>query len=223
MGRARASTYEEQARRLPPEARRAQLLACAIEAVASMGLERATHAEVARLARVSVPTVFVYFPTREDLIAAVLRAVAQSLDDFAGATFSLSDPTSRLTALARAFARAAEEIPDVMRVWLDWSTTVRAAIWPRYLKVQERIVANVAIAIRDARGGPSVRKPSQQDVAVARMFVGSGHTVALMKLAGAARGDVDALIEAIVAGTLAAAGGDVNRRTTARSGSDAAT
>lgn len=168
-----------------------------------MGIERATHAEVARLAGVSVPTVFVYFPTREDLISAVLREVARALDDFAGATFALPDPAARLTALARAFERAADEMPDVMRVWLDWSTAVRTAIWPRYLKVQERIVANVALAVRDFRA--SGAKSSTRDVAIARMFVGSGHTVALLKLAGARQSEVDDLIEAIVAGTLAAA------------------
>lgn len=168
-----------------------------------MGIERATHAEVARLAGVSVPTVFVYFPTREDLISAVLREVARALDDFAGATFALPDPAARLTALARAFERAAHKMPDVMRVWLDWSTAVRTAIWPRYLRVQERIVANVAIAVRDVRANAA--PPSAQDIALARVFVGSGHTVALMKLAGARQADVDNLIEAIVASTLAAA------------------
>jgi TetR/AcrR family hemagglutinin/protease transcriptional regulator len=191
------------ARRLPPKARRSQLLACAVAAVASMGIERATHAAVARLAGVSVPTVFVYFPTREDLISAVLREVARALDDFAGATFALPHPAARLTALARAFERAADEMPDVMRVWLDWSTAVRTAIWPRYLKVQERIVANVATAVRDHRSDTA--KPSQQDVAVARMFVGSGHTIALLKLAGAQQFEVDQLVDAIVSGTLAAA------------------
>ena len=168
-----------------------------------MGIERATHAEVARLAGVSVPTVFVYFPTRDDLIGAVLREVARALDAFAGATLRLPDPSARLTSLARAFERAADEIPDVMRVWLDWSTAVRTTIWPRYLRVQERIVADVAIAVRDCRA-PREAKPSAQDIAVARMFVGSGHTVALTKLAGAPQSDVDRLIEAIVAGTLSA-------------------
>lgn len=195
---------QETAKRLPPKARRSQLLGCAIAAVAAMGIERATHAEVARLAGVSVPTVFVYFPTRDDLIGAVLREVAHALDAFAGATLELSDPAQRLIALARAFERAADEIPDVMRVWLDWSTAVRTAIWPRYLKVQERIVASVAIAVRDCRL-PRDAKPSAHDIAVARMFVGSGHTIALSKLAGAPQSDVDRLVDAIVTGTLAVA------------------
>jgi TetR/AcrR family hemagglutinin/protease transcriptional regulator len=195
---------QETAKRLPPKARRAQLLGCAIVAVAAMGIERATHAEVARLAGVSVPTVFVYFPTRDDLVGAALREVAHALDAFAGATLALSDPARRLTSLARAFERAADEIPDVMRVWLDWSTAVRTTIWPRYLKVQDRIVANVATAVRDYRS-PREARPSAHDIAVARMFVGSGHTVALSKLAGAPQSDVDRLIEAIVSGTLAAA------------------
>ena len=65
------------AARLDPAQRRAQLLACAITAFAEVGISRAGHAEVARRAGVSVPTVFVYFPTREALVDAVLGEVGR--------------------------------------------------------------------------------------------------------------------------------------------------
>jgi TetR/AcrR family transcriptional regulator, hemagglutinin/protease regulatory protein len=190
-------------RRLAPGARRAQLLDCAVSAFASMGLERATHAEVARLANVSVPTVFVYFPTREDLAAAVLGEVERFLDRIVGASMALrSSPEERLTALAQAFAHAADGPGHLIRVWLDWSTAVRADVWPAYLKVQERIVVQVACAVGEYRAGKPV-KPSLGDEAAARMFVGSGHTVALMKLAGAPDKEVDGFIGVVVAATLA--------------------
>lgn len=188
-------------KRLAPEARRAQLTPCAVAAVAAMGLERATHAEVARLAQVSVPTVFVYFPTREDLVAAVLDEVEAFLDRIVAASFALPVPGDRLMALARAFEHGADAERDVIRVWLDWSTAVRDDWWPGYLTVQARIAAHVAAAVRDHRGGRE-RKPPASDVAAARIFVGSGHTVALMKLAGAPQGEVDSLIGAVVAATL---------------------
>ena len=65
-------------RRLAPEARRAELMAVAIEVFARRGLGEARHAEIAAEAGVSVPTVFVYFPTRDALVHAVLDHVASS-------------------------------------------------------------------------------------------------------------------------------------------------
>ena len=61
--------------RLSPEARRAQLLECALAAFAEHGVARATHSHVAERAGVSVPAVHSYFRTRDDLVAAVLSEV----------------------------------------------------------------------------------------------------------------------------------------------------
>ena len=54
-------------KRLPPDERRAQLLAIAIDVFAERGLGAARHAEIAERAGVAVSTVFVYFPTREEV------------------------------------------------------------------------------------------------------------------------------------------------------------
>jgi TetR/AcrR family hemagglutinin/protease transcriptional regulator len=167
-----------------------------------MGLERATHAEAARLANVSVPTAFVYFPTRKDLVAAVLGEVERFLETILEASMSLDRrPEARLKALGQAFAHAADGPGELIRVWLDWSTAVRSDVWPAYLEVQERIVARVADAVTEYRTGKSGR-PSLADEAAARMFVGSGHTVALMKLARAPEKEVDKLIGVVVAAAL---------------------
>ena len=66
----------ERRRRLPPEERRAQLLSIAIDVFADRGLGAARHAEIAERAGVAVSTVFAYFETREALVDAVLREVA---------------------------------------------------------------------------------------------------------------------------------------------------
>src|SRR5215510_2353636 len=63
------------ARRLLPTERRAQLLICALRVFARRGLGEARHGEIAKEAGVSVPTVFFYFPTRNELVNAVLDEV----------------------------------------------------------------------------------------------------------------------------------------------------
>ena len=65
--------------RLTAEARRAQLLNCALEVFASRGLSEARHTDVAAAAGVSVPTMFHYYPTREVLAEAVLAEVSRFL------------------------------------------------------------------------------------------------------------------------------------------------
>jgi len=72
MVRRKPATKRARARRLDPSERRPQLLQCAIRVFARRGLGGAHHAEISREARVSIPTVFFYFPTREVLVMAVL-------------------------------------------------------------------------------------------------------------------------------------------------------
>lgn len=61
--------------RLSPEARRDQLMECAVEVFSRRGIGRAGHAEIAEQAKVSVATVFNYFNTREDLVDEVLTEI----------------------------------------------------------------------------------------------------------------------------------------------------
>ena len=68
-------TTRFRARRLSPTERRTQLLTCALRVFARRGLGEARHAEIAKEAGVSIPAVFFYFPTRADLVDAVLCEV----------------------------------------------------------------------------------------------------------------------------------------------------
>lgn len=119
------------ARRAPqldPAARRAQLLDCAMAAFAERGIGGAGHAQVAERAGVSTPTVFAYFPTRQDLTREILlevhrRATAMIRDHLAGP----GSPRQRLAVLLAATEDQAKAEPDTMRVYLDWVTSCDAA------------------------------------------------------------------------------------------------
>jgi TetR/AcrR family hemagglutinin/protease transcriptional regulator len=141
---------------------------------------------VAAVARVSLPAVFHYFPTRDALVSAVLddveRLYLAMLADAAAAT---AGATARDTLLAhaRAFARSVEDHADHARVWLDWSTAVRDQLWRRYLVFSRRVDRTVAATIRRGRRDGSVAPDVVADDA-ARLFVGAAYAVMQMKLAG---------------------------------------
>ncbi len=90
-----AEPVRKRAERLQPEQRRKQLLRCAVREFARTGIGSTVHADVARDASVSVPTVFQYFATREHLtnaiIAEVERFLLQILDETIGDTASSTD------------------------------------------------------------------------------------------------------------------------------------
>jgi TetR/AcrR family hemagglutinin/protease transcriptional regulator len=170
-------------RRLSPQARRAQLLDCALGAFAEYGLGRANHARVAAAAGVSVPTVFHYFPSRKALVDAVLGCIEDFFVGLAEAIHGQSGTAAEL--LARhglAFLEAAEERPAYIRVWLDWSTAIREDYWPRYLAFQERLVDIVAGSIERGRQRGDVAERIVPEV-TARLFVGNAHMAAVMKFA----------------------------------------
>lgn len=191
--------------RLSPEARRAQLLECAIAAFAEHGLARATHSHVAKRAGVSVPAVHSYFRTRDDLVTAVLDEVAAFLLKLNAETLSNSQLSVReaLELLATRFAREALEKPDIIKVWLDWSTGVRADIWPRYMTVLDRLhgIAQKVFA-RGKREG--VLSPDLNPKAAARVYLGAAHMVALMQFSGSGPSarELDTVIAHIVTGAM---------------------
>jgi TetR/AcrR family hemagglutinin/protease transcriptional regulator len=184
--------------RLSPEARRAQLITCAMGAFAEHGVARATHSHVAERAGVSIPTVYAYFRTRDDLVAAVLEAVEAYILRVVSAALGAPDTVSAaLTLSAVNFANCALTDPDIIKVWLDWSTGVRADIWPRYLDM-----LNVLHGITEdlLRGGQARGELSQSvDVrAAARLYIGGGHTVALMQYSGSSPAELTTLIDHLV-------------------------
>lgn len=164
------------------ETRTRQLLDCAITAFAERGTARAGHADVARLAPVSVATVFEYFPTRELLLDAVLRDIEQFLYAVVALGTTAADTRGRVLEIFHAFQRCVDDQPQHMRVWLDWSTSVREDVWLHYMEVQERIIGMLERMIEAGRAAGSI-SPSVIAGDAARILVGQAHMIVMMRFA----------------------------------------
>ena len=137
----KATARRRRARPLERPERQALLLECAIRVFARRGLGSARHSEIAREAKVSVPTVFFYFPTREALLSDVLEEVARFFTEMAETIHDQHRPAPEIILEhTRAFADAIATHPDYTRVLLEWSTALRDEVWPLYLQFQEKIV-----------------------------------------------------------------------------------
>jgi len=203
-----SAALRTRAPRLPPAERRAQLLAHAMRVFARRGLGGARHAEIASEAGVSVSTVFVYFPTRAELLGAVLDEVERFLVEMAERTHASPAPAPDvILAHARAFADSVDTHSDHARVWLDWSTAVRDEVWPRYLEFQERVVRILERTIR--RGQREGTFPADLDPEDdARLIVGSAHMIAQMKFTHLAPARVDRFLRALVRASVGSAFGE---------------
>jgi len=188
------------AARLRPAERRAQLVASALAVFARVGLGSARHADVAVAARVSLPAVFHYFPTRATLVKAVLDAIERFyLDMMIDAVTATRGAPARDTLLAhgRAFARSVDTHPAHARVWLDWSTAVGGQLWRRYLHLSRRVDRGVTATVRRGKGDGSVAADVIPEDA-ARLFVAAAYAVVQMKLAGQGDGKVERFLGSAV-------------------------
>lgn len=166
-------------KRLKREERYSQLLSCALEVFAREGVSRASHQDVAREAGTSTPTVFFYFPTRKDLTDAVLSSVEAFMMGLVEAPPPGTSPREAFVMMADAFIDSDAEGLMKIKIWLDWSTSFRDDIWPRFLALQERILARERGVIEQGqRDGIVPSTVSSEDAA--RMIHGCAHMFALM-------------------------------------------
>jgi TetR/AcrR family hemagglutinin/protease transcriptional regulator len=177
-------TTTEKRRRLPPAERRAQLLGIAIDVFADRGLGAARHAEIAERAGVAISTVFVYFPTREELVDAVLDEVA---DFFLQAAERLHGQEKSCVEILRDVASAFLEFVRTHRsqaiVWLEWGAAIREDVWPRYRAFTEAIVAITRQTLD--RGQREGCVPANTDTeSLARLFASSSQSIARLQLGG---------------------------------------
>jgi TetR/AcrR family hemagglutinin/protease transcriptional regulator len=184
--------------RLTPEARRAQLLESAMRVFARRGIAAARHAEVASEAGVAVSTTFAYFPTREDLVAAVLESVERVFVELAETMHASDRPAPELLlAHTRAFANLVDDRPDEARVWLNWSSAVGGDDWPRYRAFEDRIGSVVARTIeRGQRDGSIDGNIAPKEGA--RIMIGAAYQIAQMKLSGRPDNEVAPFLDALV-------------------------
>ncbi len=174
----------ERRRRLPPEERRAQLLEIAIDVFADRGLGAARHAEIAERAGVAVSTVFVYFPTREALVDAVLDEVAEF---FLRAAERLHGQEKDCIEILRDVARAFLDFVQTHRsqaiVWLEWGAAVREDVWPRYRAFTEAIVKITQRTLDRCQREGGIPASSDTE-SLARLFASSSQSIARLQLSG---------------------------------------
>ena len=169
---------------------------------AEQGIARATQSHVAERAGVSVPAVYSYFRTRDDLVSATLQEVEDYLDSIVAAALDRRHPPyDALVSLAQTFADEAKTDPEMVKVWLDWSSGVELDAWPKYLQVLDRL--HHAAEKLLARGKREGLVPGDINIkAAARIYIGGGHTIALMQFAGITKLELDIFIEQMVRGAM---------------------
>ncbi len=128
---------EPRRRQRRKDARPSEIVEAAIEIFGERGFGAARLEDVARRAGVSKGTVFVYFPTKEDLFRAVAQTVLTlHLDRLGSAAADLDGPLTelvpqllaqaaavigegRLLAMMRLLIAESRKFPDLARVWHD--------------------------------------------------------------------------------------------------------
>jgi TetR/AcrR family hemagglutinin/protease transcriptional regulator len=167
---------------MPPEERREQLVRCALAVFARRGVRRAVHADVARAADVAVSTAFLYFPTREALVDAVLTEVEGYYLALAEQVHAAPEPAPDVVLEhGRRFRASIDSHPDHAFIWLNWSAAVRDETWPRYLAFTERLVEIHERTLRRGQREGSVAVDVDAEAA-ARLLIGYAQLAAQMKL-----------------------------------------
>jgi TetR/AcrR family hemagglutinin/protease transcriptional regulator len=167
-------------RRLTPKARKSLLLNDAIEVFAARGIGRGGHTEIAAMGGVSVATVFNYFNTREDLVEAVLDEVESKCLALAEEIYSRGDtPLDAIKNHIKAFVDMCETNPAYVKVWLEWSCSIRGDIWPQYTLFQNKLLEIIAkqidIAIKNGDLAPGLPAPER-----ARWLIGNSQMLVSM-------------------------------------------
>lgn len=166
--------------RTPAKLRQAQLLVCAVKVFARLGIGRAVHADVAREAHVSVPTVFSYFPTGDSLKEAVVAEVDRFLVLLVSTAMrDRVESEVRLKSILRAFADAVESEPDYLKVWMDWSTVISEPTWSKYEAFQDHILETFATLIERGKADGTLRHDLNATIG-AHLVMGAGHMIAQM-------------------------------------------
>ncbi|RNL64613.1 TetR/AcrR family transcriptional regulator [Zhongshania marina] len=188
------------AKRMSPEARRHQILMCAVDVFASQGIEKATHADIAKLAGVASPTVFHYFPTIDDLQEAVIKEVRRFLlEGFVIVRTDVDAPVHvRVEDMLSSFAKAVDTDKNYVTVWLEWSGSTKGHIWELYKEFYTATTAAIRKLLLEGRADNSI-KASLQAADAARTILGMAHTIAHMRFCGATSKTAQKTINSFVA------------------------
>ena len=167
-------------KRLSPGERKKQLLEAAIDLFAEKGLGEAKHADIARRVGISTAAIFVYFPTREALLASVVDEIGR----FFLALFDDIEPQKGgapeiLKHLAGKALSIEESHPNYVRVWLGWSTRFDDEMRGRYLDFQDKVLSKLSEVLWACED--NISKENRDD---ARILLSASQALSMMKIDG---------------------------------------
>ncbi|MFF3639546.1 TetR/AcrR family transcriptional regulator [Streptomyces sp. NPDC002564] len=168
---------------MPRAVREQQMLDAAVRTFGQRGYRAASMDEIAELAGVSKPLVYLYLNSKEELFSACIRREAAALVDAVrdGASGAAGEPADRqLWDGLRAFFAHTAERPDGWAVLHSQARTQGEPFAAEVAAMREEIVAFVttliAQAARSAHGDPSL--PDREVAGLAQALVGAAESLA---------------------------------------------
>ncbi|MEH6549285.1 MAG: helix-turn-helix domain-containing protein [Pseudomonadales bacterium] len=167
---------------MQPEQRKQLLLEAGVACAAAKGIGATKHADLARACKVSVPTIFTYFPNRESLVTSILNEVGeQMLENVIAPALAVSDSKKRLPATVPLYSDYAIRQPNYVKVWLMWSMHFAPEIQAQFQKFEAQFVNGIAEMIKE---GSSHNDPGQDIHDRARVITAASGIVAKMVFDG---------------------------------------
>ena len=168
-------------KRMPRAVREQQMLDAAVRIFGRRGYMAASMDEIAELAGVSKPLVYLYLKSKEDLFTACIRREAKALTEAVRAGVRPGAPADRqLRDGLRAFFTHTAQHPEGWVVLHLQARTHGDPFAAEAAAVREEIVAFVtqliAVAARDARRGPDL--PGGEVAGLAEALVGAAEALA---------------------------------------------
>ncbi|MFL4906248.1 TetR/AcrR family transcriptional regulator [Streptomyces sp. MMS24-I2-30] len=168
-------------KRMPRAVREQQMLDAAVRTFGRRGYAAASMDEIAELAGVSKPLVYLYLNSKEDLFTACIRREAKALTDAVRSGVRPGLPADRqLWDGLRAFFTHTGEHPDAWSVLHLQARTHGPAFAAEVTVMREEIVAFVteliAVAAREAHRNPDL--PEGEVAGLAEALVGAAESLA---------------------------------------------
>lgn len=167
-------------KRLPRTVREQQMLDAAVQMFARRGYHAASMDEVAELAGVSKPMVYLYLGSKEELfLACIRREAGRLLDAFAGQVNQADAPDQQLWHALRAFFVLVAENRDSWRVLHQQAPAHGEPFAGEVAAMRTAIIAFAADLIDKNIRSRGVSEATEQDVAaLAHALVGAGESLA---------------------------------------------
>lgn len=187
---------EQRKKRYPPEERKKQLLDIAVEVFADQGISAARHAEIANRAGVAVSTIFVYFPTREALVNAVLNETERVFGELSQ-MIDIDPVIPTIRRILLIFLEYIEKYPNHSRILFEWSASIREEVWPRFVTFQDSLIEGMANRIKQ-EGTARPTKANATPSEVARLLMGVAYVLYIMKFSEKSDHEVNRFIDGLV-------------------------